>query len=123
MPSLIEKATLPREVLYTNRKMADIVEDKKFLVLPEHQTVQEACRCMWEWRIGAVLVLNNQQRLAGILYRTRRGPSFPSLRPRSSRRPRCSAISKAEFHLISGPLDWIAQQRQRIGNWLPCLPA
>ena len=50
----------------TNRKIADIVEDKKFLVLPEHQTVQEACRCMWEWRIGAVLVLNNQQRLAGI---------------------------------------------------------
>jgi CBS domain-containing protein len=50
----------------TNRKIADIVKDKKFLVLPEHQTVQEACRCMWEWRIGAVLVLDNQQRLAGI---------------------------------------------------------
>ena len=50
----------------TNRKIADIVEDKKVLVLPEHQTLQEACRCMWEWRIGAVLVLNNQQRLAGI---------------------------------------------------------
>jgi signal-transduction protein with cAMP-binding, CBS, and nucleotidyltransferase domain len=50
----------------TNRKIADIVKDKKFLVLPEHQTVQEACRCMWEWRIGAVLVLDNQQGLAGI---------------------------------------------------------
>ena len=50
----------------TDRKIADIVQDKKFLVLPEHQTVQEACRCMWEWHIGAVLVLDNQQRLAGI---------------------------------------------------------
>jgi CBS domain-containing protein len=50
----------------TNRKIADIVKDKKFLVLPEHQTVQEACRCMWEWHSGAVLVLDNQQRLAGI---------------------------------------------------------
>ena len=50
----------------TNRNIADIVKDKKFLVLPEHQTVQEACRCMWEWRIGAVLVLDNQQRLARI---------------------------------------------------------
>jgi CBS domain-containing protein len=50
----------------TNRKIADIVKDKKFLVLPEHQTVQEACRCMWEWRTGAVLVLDNQQSLAGI---------------------------------------------------------
>jgi signal-transduction protein with cAMP-binding, CBS, and nucleotidyltransferase domain len=50
----------------TNRKIADIVRDKKFLVLPEHQTVQEACRCMWEWRTGAVLVLDSQQRLTGI---------------------------------------------------------
>ena len=50
----------------TNRKIADIVQDKKFLVLPEHQTVQEACRCMWEWHVGAVLVVDNQQRLAGI---------------------------------------------------------
>ena len=50
----------------TNRKIADIVQDKKFLVLPEHQTVQEACRCMWEWHVGAVLVLDSQQRLAGI---------------------------------------------------------
>jgi predicted transcriptional regulator len=50
----------------TNRKIADIVQDKKFLVLPERQTVQEACRCMWEWHVGAVLVVDNQQRLAGI---------------------------------------------------------
>ena len=57
----------------TNRKIADIVEDKKFLVLPEHQTVQEACRCMWEWRIGAVLVLNKPTAIGWNLYRTRCG--------------------------------------------------
>ena len=50
----------------TNRKIADIVKDKKFVALPDHQTVQEACRCMWEWRTGAVLVLDSQERLAGI---------------------------------------------------------
>jgi CBS domain-containing protein len=50
----------------TNRKIADIVKDKKFLVLPEHQTVQEACRCMWESRTGAVLVFDSQKRLTGI---------------------------------------------------------
>jgi CBS domain-containing protein len=50
----------------TNRKVADIVKDKNFLVLPEHETVQEACRCMWEARTGAVLVVDSQKRLAGI---------------------------------------------------------
>jgi signal-transduction protein with cAMP-binding, CBS, and nucleotidyltransferase domain len=50
----------------TNRKIADIIRDKKFLVLPEHRTVQEACRCMCEWRTGAVLVLDSQERLSGI---------------------------------------------------------
>jgi signal-transduction protein with cAMP-binding, CBS, and nucleotidyltransferase domain len=50
----------------TNRKIADIVKDKKFLVLPEHQTVQEACRCMWESGTGAVLVFDSQKRLTGI---------------------------------------------------------
>ena len=35
-----------------NRKLADIVKDKKFVVLPEEGTVQEACRCMWECRVG-----------------------------------------------------------------------
>jgi CBS domain-containing protein len=50
----------------TNRKIADIIKDKKFFALSDHQTVQEACRRMWEWHLGAVLVLNNQQRLVGI---------------------------------------------------------
>lgn len=35
MPSLIDKKPLPREGLMTNRKIADIVKDKKFLVLPD----------------------------------------------------------------------------------------
>ena len=50
----------------TNRTLADIVKDQKPLVLAEHATVQEACRCMWERRVGSVLVVDGQQRLAGI---------------------------------------------------------
>ena len=39
VPSLIDKKPLLREGLITNRKIADIVKDKKFLVLPDLQTV------------------------------------------------------------------------------------
>ena len=49
-----------------NRKLADIVKDQKLLVLAEHETVQQACRCMWECRTGSVLVIDDQQRLTGI---------------------------------------------------------
>ena len=49
-----------------NRKLADIVKDKKFVVLPEEGTVQEACRCMWECRVGSVLIADKEQRLTGI---------------------------------------------------------
>jgi CBS domain-containing protein len=49
-----------------NRKLADIVKDQKLLALAEHATVREACRCMWECRAGSVLVVDQQQRLAGI---------------------------------------------------------
>jgi len=49
-----------------NRKLADIVKDQKLLALAEHATVQEACRCMWECRVGSVLVINHQQCLTGI---------------------------------------------------------
>jgi CBS domain-containing protein len=49
-----------------NRKLADIVEGQKLLVLPERATVQEACRCMWERRMGAVLIADDEQRLVGI---------------------------------------------------------
>ena len=50
----------------TNRKLADLVKDQKPLVLAERETVQEACRCMWERCTGLVLVVNDHQRLTGI---------------------------------------------------------
>ncbi|MGI9403580.1 MAG: CBS domain-containing protein [Hyphomicrobium sp.] len=50
----------------TNRTIADIVKEQKPLVLAAHETVQEACRCMWERRAGSVLVVNDQQSLSGI---------------------------------------------------------
>lgn len=49
-----------------NRRLADIVKDQKPLMLTERETVQEACRCMWECRSGSVLVVDDQQRLTGI---------------------------------------------------------
>jgi CBS domain-containing protein len=50
----------------TNRKLAFIVKDRTPLVLGAHETVQQACRCMWERRAGSVLVVDDQQRLCGI---------------------------------------------------------
>ena len=50
----------------TNRRLADIIKNQEPLVLAEHATVQEACRCMWERRVGSVLVVGDQQRLTGI---------------------------------------------------------
>jgi CBS domain-containing protein len=49
-----------------NRKLADIVKDQKLVALAERETVQEACRYMWERRTGSVLVLDDQERLTGI---------------------------------------------------------
>ena len=49
-----------------NRKLADIVNGQKLVALAERETVQEACRYMWERRTGSVLVLDDQQRLRGI---------------------------------------------------------
>ena len=50
----------------TNRKLAYIVKDQKPLVLAADETVQHACRSMWERRTGSVLVVDSQQRLDGI---------------------------------------------------------
>jgi len=50
----------------TNRTIADIVKEQKPLVLAAHETVQEACRCMWERRAGSVLVTDEQHGLSGI---------------------------------------------------------
>jgi hypothetical protein len=35
-----------------NRKLADIVKGQKLVALAERETVQEACRYMWERRTG-----------------------------------------------------------------------
>jgi CBS domain-containing protein len=52
--------------IVTNRRLAYIVKDQKPLVLGAHETVQHACRCMWERRAGSVLVIDDQHRLTGI---------------------------------------------------------
>lgn len=50
----------------TNRTIADIVKEQQPLVLTANETVQKACRCMWERRTGSVLVVDDQKSLSGI---------------------------------------------------------
>jgi CBS domain-containing protein len=50
----------------TNRKLAYIVKDQKPLLLGLDETVQHACRLMWERRTGSVLIVDTEQRLIGI---------------------------------------------------------
>lgn len=50
----------------TVRKLAYIIKDQKPLLLARQETVQDACRRMWERRSGSVLVVDDQQRLCGI---------------------------------------------------------
>ena len=50
----------------TNRKLAYIVKDQKPLVLALNETVQHACRLMWERRAGSVLIVDTENRLSGI---------------------------------------------------------
>ena len=50
----------------TNRKLAYIVKDQKPLVLGLNETVQHACRLMWERRAGSVLIVDTEKRLRGI---------------------------------------------------------
>ena len=49
-----------------DQKLACILKDQKPVVLTLQDTVQHACRCMWERRVGSVLVADEQQRLRGI---------------------------------------------------------
>jgi CBS domain-containing protein len=49
-----------------NRKIEKIVKGQKLQILAEDTTVQQACRCMWDCGTGSVLVVDDQQRLAGI---------------------------------------------------------
>jgi CBS domain-containing protein len=48
------------------RKMSDIVRHQDPLTLPSEATVKEACRCMRDRRVGAVLVTEADRRLIGI---------------------------------------------------------
>src|SRR5438067_3699886 len=48
------------------RKMSEIVRNQDPLTLPPHATVNEACRCMRDRGIGAVLVTEDDGRLVGI---------------------------------------------------------
>lgn len=50
----------------TNRKLAAIIEGQNPLILSGEHTVQDACRCMWERRVGAAMVGDAGQRLEGI---------------------------------------------------------
>ncbi|HEY1430251.1 MAG TPA: CBS domain-containing protein, partial [Stellaceae bacterium] len=48
------------------RKMSDIVRNQDPVTLPPSATVREACRCMRNRRVGAILVTEIDQRLLGI---------------------------------------------------------
>ena len=50
----------------TNRKLAYIVKDQKPLVLGLNETVQQACRLMWQRRSGSVLIVDSKEHLRGI---------------------------------------------------------
>jgi CBS domain-containing protein len=48
------------------RKMSDIVRNQDPLTLPPDATVEDACRCMRDRRVGAVLVTEGDGGLVGI---------------------------------------------------------
>ena len=50
----------------TNRHMSDMISNQDPLTLPPSATVREACRCMRDRRVGAVLVTEGDRRLLGI---------------------------------------------------------
>ncbi len=50
----------------TFRHVADMVQDKDPVTLPETATVQVACQKMRDRRVGAVLVTDKRHRLVGI---------------------------------------------------------
>ena len=48
------------------RKMSDIVRNQNPVTLQPNATVREACQCMRDRRVGAILVTEADQRLLGI---------------------------------------------------------
>ena len=49
-----------------NRQMGQIVRNQVALTLPRTASIQDACRCMRERQVGAVLVTDSKGRLIGI---------------------------------------------------------
>ena len=49
-----------------DQKLAYIIQDQKPVVLALQDTFQHACGCMWERRVGSVLVVDEHRRLRGI---------------------------------------------------------
>ena len=50
----------------TNRHIAFIIKDQSPLMMHVDQTVQHACQAMFERRVGAVLIIDDTQKLQGI---------------------------------------------------------
>lgn len=50
----------------TNRNIAFIVKDQNPLMMRDNDTIQRACQAMCERRVGAVLIVDAEQRLRGI---------------------------------------------------------
>lgn len=50
----------------TNRRLAEVIARQQPLTMSSRETVQAACRQMWEQRVGAVLVINSRRQLSGI---------------------------------------------------------
>lgn len=50
----------------TNRRMGEIIWDQKPVTLSPEASVREACKCMLDRRVGAVLVVDRAGRLQGI---------------------------------------------------------
>jgi len=50
----------------TNRPMSEIIKRQQPLALPPTASLQHACQLMRERRVGAVLVVDDEQRLVGI---------------------------------------------------------
>lgn len=49
-----------------NRDMAEIIRNQTPLTLPPSATVQEACKCMYDRKVGAVLITSAKGQLEGI---------------------------------------------------------
>lgn len=84
----------------TNRNLAYIIKDQDPLVMTGIQTVQQACQCMNERHVGAVLVTDARNHLAGIF--TGRDAVRMLAQGQSAADTKLSAVMTREPHSI-GP--------------------